>query len=733
MATQPQSRLGKYKGLVYSIGVFLALVLGVLGMNFVISGEISDNAVAVNMAGRQRMLSQRMTKALLTIQSSEGVTRETAVSELNLSHRLFSTTLDAFDRGGETDTGGGAMAPIGRMSNEDGRVAVDSAKAIWGPLSPQVAAVAGGELAGLDATAAQMKQHNLTLLKLMNDTTKAAENDATASAERLRWIQIAGILAALAIFAFITLRGFRQLREGDAKAEAAKRETDDILDSVNEGLFLLDRELSVGNQHSASLNKILGSEQVAGRNFIDVLKPLVPAKALEEAKSYMQVLFKEHVNIKLVQSINPLVEVEAFMKKGQEHRYLSFGFKRVSAKDASLSHLLATVTDVTDQIVLSRELERTQKQGEAKVNMVLSILHVEPDLLHDFITRADTSLQEINSTLREHGSKRTGKPELVRDALDKIYPMIHQLKGEAALLQLSYFEEQAHEFETKIASLREQSTVSGDDVLPLTVMLNKIMTNVDSVRDMVNKMAGLREQFESPTNTSAAMPVVTESKPEDVVKTSGDAPEPPAAAAQAPPIPGRAIPVSQLTRLAERIAQAEGKRVAVTTSGLGGLTLTPDRASALRDVLVQLVRNAVVHGIETPQERRAAGKPEVGKLLLQATDSSKGIELVCYDDGRGVSGDNLRDKAIEAGLYTAEELSTWSAEKLRGLLFETGLSTATEVTEAAGRGVGMDVVKMQIEKVGGQLELSTEPGKHCAWRIVLKPEVAIDDLNFAVA
>ena len=109
---------------------------------------------------------------------------------------------------------------------------------------------------------------------------------------------------------------------------------------------------------------------------------------------------RQHVNVKLVASLNPLGKVHAYFDYGQRSKYLAFQFSRVHNKDRKLFHLLVTVKDITAQVLLENELEQSQKQTEEKVNMMLSILHVEPSVLREFLDRADRSLREVNDTLK---------------------------------------------------------------------------------------------------------------------------------------------------------------------------------------------------------------------------------------------------------------------------------------------------------------------------------------------
>jgi two-component system chemotaxis sensor kinase CheA len=131
----------------------------------------------------------------------------------------------------------------------------------------------------------------------------------------------------------------------------------------------------------------------------------------------------------------------------------------------------------------------------------------------------------------------------------------------------------------------------------------------------------------------------------------------------------------------------------------------------LRDPLVHILRNAVAHGIEPPAERVEAGKNEVGQILLEASSTGPWVSIVVSDDGRGINLEKARARALETGLATRQELAELAEDRVLDLLFRAGLSTADVITELAGRGVGLDVVRSRLAELGGDASISTTPGQ----------------------
>jgi two-component system chemotaxis sensor kinase CheA len=168
--------------------------------------------------------------------------------------------------------------------------------------------------------------------------------------------------------------------------------------------------------------------------------------------------------------------------------------------------------------------------------------------------------------------------------------------------------------------------------------------------------------------------------------------------------------VEMLPRVAREVGRRAGKRVEME---IEGAELELDRAilDRLADPLAHLVRNAVDHGIETPEERRAAGKPEAGRIEIAARRVKDSIRITVSDDGRGIDLDAVRERAVAAGLLHPDLAEDLPPEELVAFVFKSGLSTAEAVSDVSGRGVGMDVVKNTIEALGGHLEIATERGR----------------------
>ncbi len=181
---------------------------------------------------------------------------------------------------------------------------------------------------------------------------------------------------------------------------------------------------------------------------------------------------------------------------------------------------------------------------------------------------------------------------------------------------------------------------------------------------------------------------------------------------------------SKLPRVVRDLSQSCGKQISVRMEG-ADTELDKTILEAIRDPLTHVVRNSVDHGIESPEVREALGKPAEGVLLLRAFHEGGQVNIEIIDDGGGIDPERVKAKALEKGVISAEEAESMSDGELTSLILLPGFSTAAKVTNVSGRGVGMDVVKTNIEAIGGTLDIRSEIGKGTTLRIKIPLTLAI--------
>jgi len=181
---------------------------------------------------------------------------------------------------------------------------------------------------------------------------------------------------------------------------------------------------------------------------------------------------------------------------------------------------------------------------------------------------------------------------------------------------------------------------------------------------------------------------------------------------------------AKLPRIIRDLSRELGKRIELDMRG-AETELDRQVLDLIKDPLTHMVRNSADHGIERPQERVAAGKPETGTIRLNAYHEGGHIIIEIVDDGRGLSTDKIKAKALSAGLATEAELAGLTEQQIQQFIFKPGFSTAAAVTSVSGRGVGMDVVRTNIERIGGTIELNSTVGRGSTFVIKIPLTLAI--------
>ena len=670
---RPESLFGKYREIVLAVAFFLVFDLAVLVLNFYTSYQISADAVAINLAGRQRMLSQRMAKSALMLEADQrmGSAAPATLQELGDATRLFDATLNAFHLGGAVKGADGKPALLERVSDPEGRRILMDAQELWQPYREVLLkASKSPSPETLLAASLQARKYNAKLLGLMNELTVRLEAVASDKASRLRQVQTAGIILALLNFAFILIKFIRRLNESDERSAAAERENAEILGTVREGLILIDSEFRIGGQFSASVSGLLGRGVAKGDDFRMILRDILSVDDHEQAIQYAKLLLGDRVREALVRELNPLREVGVLTDKGA--KYLNFEFRRVMV-EGKLTHLLVTVADVSELVALRGELANARTHANEQLNVMLRLVQMQPSTLAGFISESEAGLLEINDRLKSV----SGAVGEYRKLTAQIFRVVHSIKGNASMLGLDFVVRDADQFEDQLARLRGRDELSGDELIGLSVSLQKLFERMGWLRSMAAKYA--------------------------------EQPEP-----QQPLADFRGT----IEDLSRRVASDHSKSVQTKVS-LDSLELLPAQAaSAVRVIAAQLVRNAVVHGIESPAERQDAGKPLTGKLDIELTSSSpEQYTLSVRDDGRGLCAKRLREAMLSTGQMSEAELAEYSDKQIIMAIFRKGFSTADKVDSHAGRGVGLDVVSHAVRRIGGRVRLLTQPGKYTEFRV----------------
>jgi two-component system chemotaxis sensor kinase CheA len=548
----------------------------------------------------------------------------------------------------------------------------------------------------------------------LSNLAATLQRTSSEAAGRLRGLLATGVLAALVLAAAAAYFQITRARHERA-ARDAQEQTRDILKTVREGFFLLDANYRIGSVWSDALARMFSRNDFAGLSFEELLQDLVPKATLATATKYIKLLWGDRAHENLMKSINPLGQLEITMDNGhggKETRYLQFDFHRVMGPEG-IKHVLCSVGDITSSVLLARELHDSQENANAQLDMMLGMMHVDPLQLLSFLDTAETGLKLVNTILKEPA--RTDAE--FRKKLTGLFRELHSIKGEASVLNLKSIASRVHALEDMVSDYKKRPELSGNDFLPLVLKLDDLLAHLRSVREMAARLTTLKDTPASAAPAGTAPDAAPRSAGAAAARTVTVPPERPS--------PPRAVEdlSPALHAMAERLAQDHAKRFRLSLSGLAEV---PSAYSAtIKDCLIQMLRNAAVHGIEAPEVRRAQGKETPGVVQVDFRKAGDGYELIFEDDGAGIAPDSLKAAAVRQQLITEQEASLMDTRSTMALIFRPGFSTQGDVSMDAGRGVGMDVVARSVYSLGGKIGVSTHPGKFTRFKIVLPAPEAV--------
>ncbi|MGH8150964.1 MAG: ATP-binding protein [Steroidobacteraceae bacterium] len=539
-----------------------------------------------------------------------------------------------------------------------------------------------------------VRQNSPQLHALLGSLASALQNGATSDARRLRLLLLGGVLAAVVLVVIAAYLQIARARNERAAREA-EEQTRDILRTVREGFFLLDSDYRIGSVWSHALTRLFGRESFAGLPFEELLKDLVSPTTLATATKYIKLLWGERAHENLMKSINPLGQLEIHVangRGGEDVRYLQFDFHRVLGP-RGVKHVLASVSDITANVQLARELADSQESANAQVDMMMGVMSIDPVQLGSFLDTSAASLALVNAIMKEPARSDTD----FRKKLDGIFRELHSVKGEASAMNLMTVAQRVHGLEDAVSDLKKSTSLSGNDFLPLVVKLDELLAHLKVLQELSLKFSTLRGAQPGAAPARAHGPLAGGGRHgEEVAQT--------------------------LQQLASRLASDHRKKFKLVLKGLN--EVPAPFASTVQDVLIQMLRNSAVHGIEAADVREQRRKDATGVVRAEFQRKAEGYELVFEDDGGGIQPEQLKAAAVRKQLVTETEAAGMDSRAAMALIFRPGFSTQDQVSLDAGRGVGMDVVARTIYGLGGKIGVSTSPGKFTRFKISLPAEAA---------
>jgi two-component system, chemotaxis family, sensor kinase CheA len=510
---------------------------------------------------------------------------------------------------------------------------------------------------------------------------------------------------------FISVK--RHEREKQELAATSSRLTDAILKGSAQGLFLLDPKGRILPQVSASLGTLFRRQEFINLTFEKLIGPLVSAKTLATARTFIARLL-DAAAANDAERTNPLQDVEVRLVNTDgtfDAAHYSFDFSPVDVANQPRAWLVH-VNDITARVQQHRELEDLRLHAQTQGEILRSVLVTGGARFHAFLQRTDASMKAINEVLKKP-ARETGA---FRNKLEATLEEVDRVRRDAVALKLTGLEAAARLMEDSLQELRSRETLSGSDFLPLAVKLDELYGQFALLRSLTSQTApAVEPDSENGTQVIEA--------PKFLAAMAQQKAAQPTAKRLAHRVAQAGSLDSTLTALTELVAQEHHKTVTLECTGL---QLVPPRYQAtIKNVAIQLIRNAVMHGIETPAARKSAGKPAHGTLHLEfKTTPDQSFELHFQDDGCGLDPDKVRSTAIAKGLITEDAAGRLRDRQAIKLIFKSGYTTMTWTPGEAPHGTGMSLVRRYVHEAGGKIALATLLGHETRFKMTLPAAAA---------
>jgi two-component system chemotaxis sensor kinase CheA len=441
----------------------------------------------------------------------------------------------------------------------------------------------------------------------------------------------------------------------------------------------MDRDYAIQDNYSRHLEEVLSDGDLKGKRFTDIFAASLSQKELTTLKDYLEMVFERSFDSATLNEINPLNEL-LYVDPCGAKKMFSCTFLTVDLGQKE-TVILVTIYDITAKVELQERLEREERKRQEEMSNLFELLQVDPSTFEAFQEDMMYEFGRIDKILGNNSMSH-------QEVLVEVYQAVHAIKSNAVTLGLNNFGVKVHEVESEIKKLRDQEgDVHFDDMLHLTIEIEKLSNEKDSFKAILGRINAFKGGGKK--RKSSEKSVLLESLSKAVGKTATD--------------------------LEKKV------RFVATEIDQDALEKGPKRV--MKEVLMQLIRNSVAHGVETPDERLSKGKDETGTIRLSIKHSDGGIHVKLLDDGKGIDFDKIREKAVLLNMLKEEEANDRS--KLLGAMFAPGFSTAEDENGIhAGRGIGLNLVRDRVRDARGTIKLQTEFGKGTAFNIFFPEEGA---------
>ena len=466
----------------------------------------------------------------------------------------------------------------------------------------------------------------------------------------------------------------KQKEHAEYLYENVIKQSEVVFENVEQGIFLLDKEFKISNLYSKAMETIFDNKRIAGEMFSNFMRPYIIPRDLEALEMFMRHLFNPDMDEDVVNQLNPIEQVKIFTEtsEGINTKYIKVAFSRIE-REGDIQNIMVTISDETQAVLLKRHMEEAETIKQQETELMLSILKIDPSVLRGFLYNSRKMLRSISERYEKHDKEFHDFADLI----EFTFQTVHNIKGNAVLIGVTLITEKLHAIEESINKLQNKAKVEGNDFLTILYEIDGVDKIIADMQELLLKVADVYRKFPSQGHVVSNI-----------------------------------IVIDTLERGLNRMSKEVGKDVNFTFTNDQNVVIPEHYTTPFKDVMIQLMRNTLSHGIEAPNTRVQNGKLIRGNITGSIMHNAEDQMVVTYrDDGQGMDLAKIKEKAVLKGLVSEGQADKMSDADVRDLIFNPGFSTSEKADNYSGRGEGMALVKSIIESKHGTFEIGSEEGK----------------------